>query len=1016
MKKLFNLNKGKVLFVIGLFLLVTVIGVPRIFATPQPVGSVDVYSRRLNYKNDEPGAWKVTKSAKWISKENAEININVDTVLKKSNLNSDILFVLDISESMTNEKLGILKKETSNLIENLLDNNENKVALISFDSIARINQGFTNDKTLLLEKIDELVAGAGTNYYRAFLKIGEILDSYIKEENKDFTVVFLTDGNPNESTPNEVGQYNYLKANYPFINVNAVQYEMGDKILNSLVNISDSQFVAKMDSLSDVLAKATVVPSEYSSFQVMDYIDDNYFYVESLNDIKSDFGDVLFDEKNQVITWKLNNLKTGDSKRLKIKIKLKKPLEKALYPTNKDLDITSKIDESYEEVSASTNPILANNYKVIYDVNAPKDCSVKTVFGAEQYDIFDVVATSEVIPECEGYQFRGWKISTKDVTKINDDYFLMPSSDVEIKGTWSNLNIQKSMAGKVKESLTLYKQVEEDAEDEGKFVKKYTGDTTGLNGSNNIYYYYGGAANNNVVFANYCWKIVRTTGTGGVKLLYNGLPDLNGECHNTKGDSQLTAKQMNRSGNQVPYNDPSNSLAYVGYMYNNSTKYISNKKDLVKRQDILNVTTMKIADDYNYYYSDEYIYDSENARYRLESAEQYAWIDNYNNLVGKYTCKNTSKNGNCQTLYYVIKTDENTLYCIPLSMGSGKLDKGNELSITVGSDAIENLDGTYTLVDPVVINKIDWYNDYSVYKNYFTCGSNEETCVDMRYLAFTTNQAFTYLERNEVFKYGKSFKYDGKNYILEDTIDVFKHNQTNILRYNHYTCFNKSGICEDGKIYYVHNTGDTWLRYIELTDGKSVDDAKAEMLLNSDVNTDDSVLKKAIDYWYSNNMVEYTEFLEDTVWCNDRSIGNLNPNGWNFNGGYTSSNIVFNANWNSKSLACNTVNDRFTVSNETGNGALKYPVATITRNEQDLAISKESPLRSGSVYWVMTPYGYTAESAFIYIVLGNGSFSNYGAFSYAGVRPSVSLRADIEYLSGDGSETLPYIIDIDDKL
>lgn len=1013
MKKLFNFNKKKVLFVLWLFLLVAVIGVPVIFATPQPVRSVEVYSEKLDYKNSESGSWKVTKSAKWISKENAEININVDTILKKSNLNSDILFVLDISESMTNEKLGILKKETSNLIENILDNNENKVALISFDSVARINQGFTNDKTVLLEKIDELVAGAGTNYYRAFLKIDEILDGYIKEENKDFTVVFLTDGNPNESTPNEVGQYNYLKAKYPFINVNVVQYEMGDKILNSLVGISDSQFVAEMDTLTDVLAKATVVPFEYSNFQVMDYIDDNYFYVESLNDIKSEFGDILFDEKNQVITWKLNNLKTGDSKRLKIKIKLKKSLEKALYPTNKNLDITSKIDESYEEVSASTNPILANNYKVIYDVNAPKECNVKSDFGVEQHDIFDVVTTSDDIPGCEGYQFKGWKISTKDVTKINDDYFIMPSSDVVIKGVWSNLNIQKTMVGKVKESLTLYKQVEEDADDEGKFVKRYTGDTTGLNGSDNIYYYYGGASNNNVVFANYCWKIVRTTGTGGVKLLYNGLPDVNGECHNTKNASQLTAKQMNRNGNTVPYNNPSDSLAYVGYMYNNSTKYISNKKNLVKKQDILNVTTMKIANDYNYYYSDNYIFDNENARYRLESAEQYAWIDNYNNLVGKYTCKSTSINGNCQTLYYVIKTDENTLYCIPLSIGS--LDRGNELTITVGSDAIENLDGTYTLVDPVVINKIDWYNDYSVYKNYFTCGSNEETCADMRYLAFTTNQAFTYLERNEVFKYGKSFKYDGKNYILEDTIDVFKHNQPNILRYNHYTCFNKSGICEDGKIYYVHNAGDTWLRYIELTDGKSVEDAKAVMLLNSDVNTDDSVLKKAIDYWYSNNMVEYTKFLEDTVWCNERSIGNSSTNGWNPNGGNTyNNNLIFNANWNSNSLACKNVTDRFTVSNETGNGVLKYPVATITRNEEKL--SSGSFLGSGSVYWTMTPYVYTAESAFIFIVLGNGSFSNYGAFSYAGVRPSVSLRPGIEYLSGDGSETFPYIIDIDSKL
>ena len=35
-------------------------------------------------------------------------------------------------------------------------------------------------------------------------------------------------------------------------------------------------------------------------------------------------------------------------------------------------------------------------------------------------------------------------------------------------------------------------------------------------------YYYRGAVDNNLIFAGFCWKIVRTTETGGVKLIYNG--------------------------------------------------------------------------------------------------------------------------------------------------------------------------------------------------------------------------------------------------------------------------------------------------------------------------------------------------------------------------------------------------------------------------------------------------------------------------------------------------------------
>jgi len=98
----------------------------------------------------------------------------------------------------------------------------------------------------------------------------------------------------------------------------------------------------------------------------------------------------------------------------------------------------------------------------------------------------------------------------------------MPEENVTIKGKWSKLTLKKSMEGTIKESLTLYKQVKNDVNYSTKYARKYTGDTDTFNGNQEVYYYYGEASNNNVLFANYCWKIIRTTDTGGVKLLYNG--------------------------------------------------------------------------------------------------------------------------------------------------------------------------------------------------------------------------------------------------------------------------------------------------------------------------------------------------------------------------------------------------------------------------------------------------------------------------------------------------------------
>lgn len=73
-----------------------------------------------------------------------------------------------------------------------------------------------------------------------------------------------------------------------------------------------------------------------------------------------------------------------------------------------------------------------------------------------------------------------------------------------------------------------------------------------------IYYYRGNITNNNIIYAGFCWKIVRTTETGGVKLIYNGNP-INGKCNNTGTSSQLSTT--------IQFNNYYSSPIHVGYMY-----------------------------------------------------------------------------------------------------------------------------------------------------------------------------------------------------------------------------------------------------------------------------------------------------------------------------------------------------------------------------------------------------------------------------------------------------------------
>lgn len=80
-------------------------------------------------------------------------------------------------------------------------------------------------------------------------------------------------------------------------------------------------------------------------------------------------------------------------------------------------------------------------------------------------------------------------------------------------------------------------------------------------------YYYRGEVDNNLIFANFCWKVVRTTETGGLKLIYNGVPK-NGQCNNTGSETLIGSKSFGPVG----FNDDEEitfSLANVGYMYSN---------------------------------------------------------------------------------------------------------------------------------------------------------------------------------------------------------------------------------------------------------------------------------------------------------------------------------------------------------------------------------------------------------------------------------------------------------------
>ena len=452
-----NYKKNKLLFnsILLLMLIAYLLTfIIKTFSSPEPIKSVEIYSNNLNYQNNEPGSWKITKSAEWTDYGKARITIDLETVLSsQATTYKDIIMVLDISGSMFGEKINKVKNDSIELINSVLSDTNNKIALVTFETNSTLVSTLTNDKNSLIDSITNLNDLGNTNYYDALKNVETILENYTKENNRECIVLFLTDGYPNTNTPNEVGEYNFLKSTYPYVTFNGIQYEMGNAILEPIAKISDKQYIASMDTLNNILFEASLNPIKYDSFVFTDYINTEFFNVASIKDIYSKVGE--YSLNNNKVTWHIDNLRSGAKCSLTIEVTLKEEYLNigGTYPTNSKEEVTSKIENTNENITSNLTPILANNYIVIYDGNLPPDCSINNIPTDKTEKVFTNVKISDTKPICPGYTFAGWRIVNEEVNKINDDYFIMPESNVTIRGMWSKLSINKSMDGTIRERI-----------------------------------------------------------------------------------------------------------------------------------------------------------------------------------------------------------------------------------------------------------------------------------------------------------------------------------------------------------------------------------------------------------------------------------------------------------------------------------------------------------------------------------------------------------------------------------
>ena len=206
----------------------------------------------------------------------------------------------------------------------------------------------------------------------------------------------------------------------------------------------------------------------------------------------------------------------------------------------------------------------------------------------------------------------------------------------------------------------------------GNGVNKYT-----ENGQD-VYYFRGQVTNNNVIWAGKCWKMVRTTATGGVKMVYNGEvdteEDLNGNlvpvntCTATGHDIEITYNNTKGFNFHASSHYGNHSPDEVGYMYGSAN---ITYKTLTPNTKVFTFANDVYYEDGTYYLSDENNSDILSGTGIVADSIKGTWADQRANAAVKYHyfCKNAYGATKCEGSdigYIVYFGSETTIYYLSI--------------------------------------------------------------------------------------------------------------------------------------------------------------------------------------------------------------------------------------------------------------------------------------------------------------------------------------------------------------
>ena len=670
---------------------------------------------------------------------------------------------------------------------------------------------------------------------------------------------------------------------------------------------------------------------------------------------------------------------------------------KSLYNTasSKYISESLKGNKLREINSNDSSKLDLNGNDLTYKIKLNSDGSVASIAVKKgNYCIvsskdLSKITKSDVSEDCEGFNvLANWYDDCKDKNTLrckilsdNETY----DDSVKSKYVTSNSGINFKEISSDTNGKGLYYTTDSNATDEN---------NDGL--SNRIYYYRGDIKNNFVVMGDKCYRIIRTTENGNVKIMYHDKVNTDGTCNEEVKYVEGTELVGGQYEHQVRYNLNSTDLTYGGYMMGD-TKLRSFK---TKYSMPINVD----AKNYKTNFSSDYKY--ENGVYSLTG----------NIITG--TIKELCTKDNCKIKGYYMTVDNIMFKIIShekmkvfAQLTTQDYQEGN----TYYSDAFKYENGKFSLSGKMMKDPDEINNHCKNTTCYTLLESNVTAKLEVLYSIIGEKDGHKILD---ILSYGTDTQkeaYSNKNdSAIKKYVDAWY--QKNIQDKNlsskiadEIYCNDRSQLTFD-KTAYIND-------YIkENKENTTIDEAK-----ENGYESVEEYLKDAAIYSYF-EMTLGIEYDEDYNY-----LGLEYASGYRLEGEKDLSLAKYIKEPSKPTYKCTNKNDRFTTTS-LGNSKLTYPVAIMTADEVVYAgasptkVNKKYMCANIGSFWTMTPTFSDFDmgaGVSVGIVRDKGELKSISPDNVKinlddGLRrraiPVLALKPDTEITKGNGTLTNPYVI------